>query len=100
MLERTPPSGRSTSALASRWSAEQHPDLVAGQRGHHAAGARRGRHGEPVAVGVVGDHEVGVDLGGERQRASIAPGSSGLGKATVGKVPSGSAWEGTTWTSS
>ncbi len=29
----------------------------------------------------------------------MAPGSSGLGKATVGKLPSGSAWVGSTRTS-
>ena len=48
--------------------------------------------GAPVGVGVVGDDQVGVAARAASAIArSIAPGSSGLGKATVGKSGSGSA---------
>ena len=50
----------------SRWSAEQRADLVAAQ---HPPAVRPGhRDRAPVGVRVVGDHDVGPDLRGQRHR--------------------------------
>ena len=61
----------------------------------HAPSARvhRDRDGASVGVGVVRDHKVGVDRDSPAPNAaSIAPGSSGFGNATVGKSGSGLDW--------
>ena len=70
--------------------AEQRADLVAAQHAPTPVGLTDGGSA-PVGVGVVGDHEVGVRTPRRASSArSIAPGSSGLGNATVGKSGSGS----------
>jgi hypothetical protein len=66
---------------------EQRADLVAAQ---HPPAVRGHRDGAPVGVRVVGHDDVGVDVAASAIARSIAPGSSGLGKATVGKSGSGS----------
>ena len=59
---------------------EQHADLVA--REHAVAVALRvgNRGGEAVGVGVVGEHQLGARLGGERQHAVHRAGLLGVGK--------------------
>jgi hypothetical protein len=83
--------------VADRVFAEQHADLVAGQ--HAVAAAFLEHRGpQPVGVGIVGQDQLGPGLRARASARSIAPFSSGFGKATVRKAPSASAWLGTTAT--
>ena len=66
---------------------EQRTDLVAAEH-PPAVGVRNGG-GAAVGVRVVGDHQVDPAPAASAVARSIAPGSSGLGKATVGKSGSG-----------
>ena len=78
--------------LADEVRGEQRADLVAAEHAPAAVAAVGHGHGAAVGVGVVGDDEVRAGPRRAVSKArSIAPGSSGLGNATVGKAGSGSA---------